>query len=419
VDGVPARPVITLRAAAPGDRAGVAYDTLTVARRLRDVGCDVTGDDPLAVTPPSWRPDLTEPVDLTEEVIRLEGYDNVPSVLPAAPAGLGLTRTQRLLRRVGRALADAGYAEVVPYPFIAAASLDALLLADDDPRRRAPRLANPVSDAEPLLATTLLPGLLAALARNVGRGIGDVALFQVAPVFRERPSPGTAPHPSLDTRPSPDDLAALDAALPDQPLHLGVVLTGLREPRGHWGSGRTASWQDAVQAVRVAASSVNGGVAVRAGDAAPWHPGRCAELLVDGEVIGWAGELHPRACAALGVPPRTCATELALQPVLDAAPAYVPTPALSTYPPAQVDVALVVTADTPALDVENALRAGAGDLLEDVTLFDVYTGPQVPEGHRSLAYQLRFRAPDRTLTADEVNAMRDAAVAATGATLRA
>jgi phenylalanyl-tRNA synthetase beta chain len=419
----PPRPVITLRATAPGDRAGVAYDAATVRRRLEDVGCAVTeaGDAAFDVTPPSWRPDLTEPVDLTEEVIRLEGYDNVPSVLPAAPAGRGLTRSQRLLRRVGRALADAGYAEVVPYPFMAESAYDALLLPEDDVRRRAARLANPVSDAEPLLATTLLPGLLNTLARNVGRGFADVALFQVAPVFLD-PDPREAPRPGVDARPSPDALAALDASLPQQPLHLGVVLTGARDPRGHWGAARDAEWADAVEAVRIAARAVGGDVAVRAGDAAPWHPGRCAELVVDGEVVGHAGELHPRACAALGVPPRTCAAELALEPVFAATPEHVPAPALATYPPSHVDVALVVALDTPAADVEAALRSGAGDLLEDVRLFDVYAGPQVGEGRRSLAYQLRFRAPDTTLTDERVNAMRDAAVAsaatATGATLR-
>jgi phenylalanyl-tRNA synthetase beta chain len=422
VAALPERPVITLAISEPGRRAGMTYTPDTVRRRLADVGCAVTGDDPLTVTPPSWRPDLTEPVDLTEEVIRLEGYDEVPSVLPPAPAGRGLSRPQRLVRRLGRALAYAGYAEVAPYPFMAETALDALLLPEGDDRRRAVRLANPVSDAEPLLATTLLPGLLAVLARNVGRGLADVALFQLAPVAIER-STATAPRPSLDDRPAPDVLAALDATLPDQPLHLGVVLTGAREPRGHWGSGRTSSWQDAVEAIRVAAASVAAPVSIRRGDAAPWHPGRCAEIVVDGEVAGYAGELHPRACAALGVPPRSCAAEVSLDVVFAAAIEHVPAPALSTFPPATVDVALVVTVETLAADVEAALRAGAGDLLEDVRLFDVYTGPQAGEGRKSLAYQLRFRAPGATLTDEQVNAMRDAAVAhtatETGATLRA
>jgi phenylalanyl-tRNA synthetase beta chain len=421
VVALPERVVIALPAALPGDRAGVPYPTATVRQRLAEVGCSVTGDDPLLVTPPSWRPDLTEPVDLTEEVMRLEGYDAIPSVLPPAPAGLGLTRRQRLLRRLGRALAAAGYAEVVPYPFMAESAFDALLLPADDVRRRAPRIANPVSDAEPLLSTTLLPGLLTVLARNVGRGLTDAGAFQVAPVFLARES-DAAPRPGVEDRPAPDVLDALDAALPDQPTHLGVVLTGLREPRGHWGPGRTASWEDAVEAARLAARTLGAPLTVRRGNAPPWHPGRCAELLVDGEPAGWAGELHPRACAALGVPLRTCAAELSLEPLLAASVEHVAAPALSTFPPANVDVALVVSTDVAAADVEDALRAGAGDLLEELRLFDVYTGPQVGEGRKSLAFQLRFRAPDATLTDEQVNAMRDAAIATaadrTGAALR-
>ena len=421
VDVVPERPVIRIAASEPARRAGVPYSQDTVVRRLTEVGCTVTGNDVLEVVPPSWRPDLTEPVDLTEEVARLEGYDAIPVELARAVPGRGLTRNQRLVRRVGRALAAAGYAEVVPYPFTAESVLDALLLPDGDDRRGAPRIANPVSDAEPLLATTLLPGLLAALARNVGRGIADVALFQVAPVCRARAAEA-APRPGVDARPDDPTLAALDAALPDQPLHLGAVLTGLREPRGHWGSGRAGEWADAVHAVRVAAEAVGATVEVRRGDLPPWHPGRCAEVVVAGTVVGHAGELHPRVCAALDLPPRTCAAEIALLPVLDAAPAHVAAPALSTFPPANVDVALVVPAETAAADVERALRSGAGDLLEEIRLFDVYTGPQAGEGRKSLAYQLRFRAPDTTLTDEQVNAMRDAAVAAaaaaTGAVLR-
>lgn len=418
---LPERPVIRMAATEPGRRAGVAYSQETVVRRLAEVGCAVSGNDVLDVVPPPWRPDLTEAVDLTEEVMRLEGYDAIPSVLPPAPAGRGLTRRQRLVRRIGRALAAAGYAEVVPYPFMAESALDALLLDSEDPRRRAPRIANPVSDAEPLLATTLLPGLAAVLARNVGRGIADAALFQVSPVAIVR-SNAAAPRTGVDDRPAPDVLDALDAALPDQPLHAGIVLTGHREPRGHWGSGRAASWEDAVEAARIVAGAVNAALEVRRGNAAPWHPGRCAELVVSGEVVGWAGEMHPRACAALGLPPRTCAAELDLDAVLAASVEHVPAPALSTFPPAHVDVALVVPLSAAAAAVEEALRAGAGDLLEELRLFDVYTGPQVGEGNKSLAYQLRFRAPGATLTDEQVNAMRDAAIAEaatrTGAALR-
>ena len=415
------RPTIVLRAAAPGARAGRVYDVATVRRRLADVGCSVTGDDPLEVVPPSWRPDLTEAVDLTEEVIRLEGYDTVPSVLPSAPAGRGLTTRQRARRWVGTALAESGYAEVALYPFMDPAALDALGLAPDDDRRAVVPIANPVAETEPVLRTTLIPGLLGALLRNVGRGTADVSLFEVGPVFLER-GPGIAPRVPVHERPADDVLAALDAALPRESEHLAIVTTGARERSGWWGPGRPAQWTDVVEATRVVVRAANSAGTVRAAAVLPWHPGRCAEIAVDGVVIGHAGELHPRVVEALGLPRGTCAAELTLEPLWERAGAVARSTSLSTFPVAAVDVAVVVDARVPAADVQSALRAGAGPLLESIRLFDVYTGDRVAIGSKSLAFALRFRAPDTTLTDDQVNALRDAAVAAahsaTGAVLR-
>jgi phenylalanyl-tRNA synthetase beta chain len=209
--------------------------------------------------------------------------------------------------------------------------------------------------------------------------------------------------------------------VPAQPWHVGVALTGNREPRGWWGPGRPAGWADAVQAARIVAATAGVELTVRAGELAPWHPGRCAELLVGDRVVGHAGELHPRVLAALELPPRTCAMELDVD-ALPAAPVPVGPP-VSAFPPVLVDLALVVPEAVPAADVEAALREGAGQLLESLRLFDVYTGAPVPAGSRSLAYALTLRAPDRTLTGEEANAARDAAVAVavarTGAALRA
>jgi phenylalanyl-tRNA synthetase beta chain len=160
---------------------------------------------------------------------------------------------------------------------------------------------------------------------------------------------------------------------------------------------------------------------VRRDEHAPWHPGRCAAFYVGETLVGHAGELHPRAIEALGLPARTCAMELEIDR-LGAVDEPVPAPTVSTFPVATQDVALVVDSSVPAADVEAALREGAGELLESLRLFDAYEGPQVGEGRRSLAYALRFRAPDRTLTVQETTAARDAAVAAaaerTGAVLR-
>src|SRR3954451_24971035 len=411
VDKRPARPVIVLDPSLPGRLVGVPYTHQVVQRRLADVGCSVAGADPLEVTAPSWRPDLRRPVDLVEEVARLEGYDALPSTVPAAPAGSGLTRSQRQRRAVGRAMAAAGYAEVLTYPFVSMEGGGAQWLDESDDRRPTVRLANPVSEEEPYLRAMLLPGQLSTLARNIARGQTDVAVFEVGTVFRGAPVAGAMPELRAGQRPSVEDLARLEEALPAQPTHLAVALSGDREPGGWWGAGRRAGWPDAVEAARIAARAVDVALAVAATELAPWHPGRCAELSVAGRVVGHAGELHPRVVEALSLPARTCAAELDLLAVLASAPDLVPSPPMSAYPPATLDVAVVVDASVPAAEVTDALADGAGPLLESLRLFDVYTGPPLGEGEKSLAFALRLRAPDRTLTAEEATALRDAAVA--------
>jgi phenylalanyl-tRNA synthetase beta chain len=420
---------ITIADDYPDRVAGQTYGHDTVVRRLRDVGCEVT--DPsagtLTVIPPSWRPDLVHPSDLAEEVIRLEGYENVPARMPRAPAGHGLTAQQRIRRLAGRSLAEAGYVEVLSQPFAATADFDRLQLPADDARRTALRLANPLSEDEPLLRTTLLPGLLRVLARNVGRGFADVALYEMGTVFRPRPgSPGIAPILPVDRGPTAAELASLEAGLPAQPLRLGVVLAGDREVPGWWGGGRPAGWQDAIEAVREVVRLTRVPFRVTADQHAPWHPGRCAAILITDDqgaerLAGHAGELHPRVVEAFRLPGRTCAAEIDMSVIETAAAALGPVeaPVISPYPVATQDVALVVAASVPAAEVEAALSAGAtgagdGSLLEEVALFDVYTGEQAGEGNKSLAYTLRFRAPDRTLTDEEVTAARDAAVAEAG-----
>jgi phenylalanyl-tRNA synthetase beta chain len=192
---------------------------------------------------------------------------------------------------------------------------------------------------------------------------------------------------------------------------------------GWWGAGRPAGWQDIIEAARVVLRASNVPFDVRSDQHEPWHPGRCAALFAqarDGreQLVGHAGELHPRVTAAFDLAPRSCAMELDLSVIETVAVAAGPAqaPRISPYPVATQDVALVVPATVPAADVEAALVAGVvssgePDLLEEVRLFDVYTGAQAGEGRKSLAYTLRFRAPDRTLTVEETTAARDAAVA--------
>ena len=444
----------------PDQVAGMVYGLDVVIERLRQVGCEISqpamppvaGDgaavgaaDPqehgrhdravLVVTPPSWRPDLTDPSDLAEDVIRLEGYERIPVRLPRATAGRGLTAKQRLRRTIGRALAGAGHVEVLSSPFGPASDADRLQLDPQDPRRRAPRIANPIREEEPLLRTTLVPGLLRVLSRNLGRGFADLALFEMGQVFLTRPQgQHSAPVLRVDRGPTVEEVAILEAALPDQPRLVAAVLSGDREAAGWWDQGRPASWADAVESARQVLRASGVRFSVQADRHAPWHPGRCAALYVELDagrrwLAGHAGELHPRVVAAFGLPARTCAMELDLSLIETAAAEQGPVqaPVISPYPVATQDVALVVAQTVPAAAVEAALvdgvaAAGTSVLLEDVRLFDVYTGEQAGPGRKSLAYSLRFRAPDRTLTADEASAARDAAVAEaarqTGAVLR-
>ncbi|PKH41982.1 phenylalanyl-tRNA synthetase beta subunit [Nocardioides alpinus] len=422
VGTAPTMPVIEV----PGDLAarvsGMSITEEQSIACLRAVGCDVAGSATLAVTPPPWRPDLTDAQDFSEEVIRLVGYDKVPSVLPTPPSGRGLTRSQQLRRRAGRTLAGEGFVEVVNFPFVGVADLDALGLTADDPRRDLLQLSNPLSAEAGFMTSTLLPGILRAAGRNVGHGTTDVAIFETGTVTLPRHS-GPAAILPVDRRPTEEEFAALDAALPAQPLHLAVVAVGDAVAGGWWGEPRPVVWSDAVEAVRSVAAALGLEVTASSVELAPWHPGRCAELSVEGEVIGHAGEVHPTVCKAFGLPKRTVAAEVDLDLLIARSVHLRQAPSFSSYPVAKEDVALVVDASVPAADVESALREGAGELLESIRLFDVFTGDQVGEGKKSLAYALRFRAPDRTLKEGEAAAARDAAVALaaerTGAVQRA
>jgi phenylalanyl-tRNA synthetase beta chain len=196
----------------------------------------------------------------------------------------------------------------------------------------------------------------------------------------------------------------------------------MRERPGWWGPGRAAAWSDPIEAARLLGRTLDVEITVRADRHAPFHPGRCAALWVGEELLGHAGELHPRAIAASELPARSCAMELSLDVLLAAVPELVSATPVSAYPAATVDVALVVRSAVPAAAVEEQLRRGGGALVESVGLFDVYEGQQVAAGHRSRAFTVRLRAQDRTLTSEEVLAARDAAIAAAveslGAVLR-
>ena len=428
VEQAPNPTVIALDPAMPGQVAGHTYEPANIEKILTALGCIV--DSKAAqwnVRVPSWRPDLVAAIDLVEEVIRIDGYEKVPATLPTAPAGRGLTPAQKLQRRVGLHLAGRGLVEVRNYPFVGAAEFDALGIPAGDSRRHAVQLANALSDEQPLMRTTLLPGLAGAVSRNLSRGFTDIALFEISSVSLLAPKQSATgvtdpPRPTVAKRPSEKEIAALEALLPMQPLHLGVLLTGALRPAALGAKPTPAAWNDVIEVALALGIELGVTIDVAAADYAPWHAGRCAALSAHGVALGYAGELAPKALENLGLPKRSVALELNLSALLDVANVVAAAPSVWTFPVAKEDIALVVKSDVAATDVLNVVRTGAGDLLEDIRLFDVYEGSQVADGHKSLAFALRFRAQDRTLAAEEVAAARqsgvDAAAKAFGATLR-
>ncbi len=418
----PVRANVTMRQALPTKVLGIDVSVDTVISALTGNGIQVAHDAEtgnIVATPPSWRFDINDPYDLVEEVLRVVGYDRVPSVLPKAPGGRGLTREQELRRRTGIALASFGLTEVKSLPFVGEGDFDKLGLDAEDERRDAVLLANPLSSEQPALTTTLMIGLLRSMSLNVSRGHDDIALFEVARVFT--PKHGVeAPIYGVDKRPTEAEYAALNEALPIQPHHAAWIMLGHKVRPTIGAAGVDYLWSDAIAVAHDLANVLNLELTVRAARLAPYHLGRCAELLLDGQVVGHAGELDPRISQAHGLPGRVMAGEVDLDALVAAAPIVGPKPNFSTFPVAKEDFAFVVPTELTAGELSDAI-AGAHEFVESVRLFDVYTGDQVTHDRKSLAYKVRLRAADRTLSDKDIKTAREAILAhaeALGAVLR-
>ena len=413
VGTVPDAVTIELPADYASKRIGIDFTEEQVTTSLVDLGATVEKNDGgYRVTAPSWRHDLETKEDLSEEVARLVGYDNIPATLPVAPPGRGLSRTQQQKRRVVQALADAGLTEVLSYPFVSKAANDTFGVAEEGAERPALKLANPISEEQGFLRTSILPGLIEVARRNHSRGFRDVALYEAGSVFLPEGKIGTESIPPLGVRPADEVLEGLFDGVPHQPLHIAAILTGHDSPAAATHTPRAWDWADALDVARLIADVLGVELAVSQGSHQAFHPGRAARLaLRSGDVVGYAGELHPKLLAAHDMPARSVAMEINVEALFEAAADVIVAKHISGFPVATQDVALVVPQDVPADDVLAALREGAGVLLEDVALFDVYSGPGIDEGKKSLAFGLRFRADDRTLTADEASEARSAAVA--------
>jgi len=394
---------------------GVDVAPAEIVKILRTIGCEVN-EKTFEVNPPSWRADLLGQADFTEEVARMVGFDKIPSILPPRPKHASLTHSQKRRRAVSMMLASRGLAEVQTFPFTNQETIDALGFLGE--RASTYRIANPMSEEFPLLRVHMVPGLLEVAQRNISRGARDFAIFEMGSIFRGVQKLVPMISPALGHKPGPEEIASIYASLPPQAFHVAGLLVGKVENEDWQGKPRSYTWQDAIAFAQEVLQLCNHSWTIKRSDIAPWHPGRCAELLIDGKPVAHAGELHPRIVEMYGLPERSSAFAVALNALPDS-PLVRPS-TVGTMPAALQDVALIIDASVSALDVEEALRAGAGDLLESISLFDRYD--KIGDGKISLAFSLVFRAADRTLTGAEVSALRDSAVKsaekATGAVLR-
>ena len=432
VNNTPRAKAIHFKASEVARVAGLDVDINRISDILTDIGCTVAGggNGEFAVTAPSWRPDLNEPCDLVEEIARLVGYDQIPITVPPAPVeGLvGLTPDQQRRRRVADELAEFGMVESLSYPFVGDDDYKAFGFDPEATKKVSVEIANPLYGDRPYLRREILP----TLATTVHAQHPTAASENAVPV-RARPrlpvDPNAPAIPALPggVRPTDEQLAALDAGLPEQPDHVAGILTGLAEDDGWMGGKRPVDWSDAVEAVRRIAGRIGAAIELDqpAADDVPvqWHPGRAARVMVGDVFTGWVGELHPRVNEALGFPAHSAAFELnltALFATLTGKP--VQAKPISTFPPVKQDLAFTVDETVTAGQLENVIRKAVGANLESIELFDVFTGEQVGEGKKSLAYAVVFRSPSKTLSAEDSDAIRKAIVAEAaeiGAQLRA
>lgn len=409
---------IELPFAFASELVGIDYENQQVLDLLHQIGCELTvHDDAVTVTPPSWRPDLRHKTDLVEEIARLAGYHLIPSRIPVAPPGRGLTPRQQFRRRALSALAGAGFTEVLNYPFYSEKQNREFSSSP------ALRLENPMQGDSPELRNSMLPGLLEAAARNLSRGNTNLALIEEGSVFLPASGSATTSLPVGNQRPSHEQLAQLNASIPLQPRHLAGVALGDWLPQAPGQQAVQAGYPQAILAVEQIARAAGVGFELRQGTPLGFHSGRAAEVLVGGEVVGQVGEIDPAITAEYHLPRRVAAFELNLDAVFAHAPQVLQAAELLVMPAATQDLSLLVDASVPAAQLMAVIREGAGELLEDVTLVDDYRGENVPQGSKSVTFSLRFRAADRTLTQAEASQSKDAAVALAnqkfGATLRA
>jgi phenylalanyl-tRNA synthetase beta chain len=378
---------LTLRKPRLDEILGTSIPADETASILERLGCSVESHpDRFEVTVPSFRPDLEREIDLVEEVVRVWGMERVEPTLPTGAGRMGgLTAEQRWRNRIGETLRACGLNETMTYAFSDPGDLEkaSMALAADE---LAVELLNPMSVEQAHLRRSLLPGLLRSVSYNQRRGIANVHLYEIGSVFwtgegRKQP------------KERPTVAGVLTGAWSEASWNGPVSELGFFDGKGVVEALVDRLWIERFK--------------VREAQLSWLQPGRAAELLIGGEVIGWLGEVHPVVLERFEADAPVVAFELDLTRLVRAARdtrAFAEPP---RYPAVDLDIAIVVSDDVSSERIEQAIMSAGGKLLESTRLFDVYQGTGVPEGKKSMAFALRYRAPDRTLTTDEVEAAHD------------
>lgn len=383
-----------------GRHLGEGFDRERITDLLSRLHFGVEGEDTLRVKVPSYRPDVTRPIDLVEEIARLADYDTFGARLRLGTGG-GLSQSDRLTRRLRSGLTALGYNQAITIPFVMPAEVESFSAPDDHELNELVLVKNPLSEEEAVLRPTLLPGLLRVLRHNRNRGIGDVAVFEIGRVFHARPWNE-------------------DRRVPSQPTRLGLAATGVVGARTLAGEGHHADAHAALALMRHLTEELGLDVVLKQGRQPGYHPTRTAAVLAGGEVIGHVGELHPITARAFDLEGRVAVGEVDLEPLL-AARASVEYEPVSPYPPADFDLSFEVAADTPSSVLADRVAAAGAGLVESARVFDEFQGGSLPEDRKALAIRIRLRAPDHTLEASEIAEVRAKMVevaASQGAKLR-
>ncbi|HEU4392160.1 MAG TPA: phenylalanine--tRNA ligase subunit beta [Solirubrobacterales bacterium] len=414
----PAPPSIGLRAARVEGLLGMAVPQADQSAYLERLGFGVEpdGDDLRVEVPPDRHHDVTREVDLIEEVGRVHGFDrHLPTTLPAVAEKVGgLSREQQLRRRAEDVLRDLGLDQVVGWSFTDPGEGGRLRLPEGDPRAEPVLLANPLSEDQSAMRTSLLGSLLDVASRNLAHDADAVALFESGQVYLNLPPMGRNATHIEGNRPV-DPLAGVfvgERAAPfGEPHRLAALASGALVERSWRGGGEPADYFSLKAVLEALAGQLGVGLSFEAAPEPFLHPGRAAAISIAGVPIGWIGEVHPLVCREWDVE-AAAGFEIATAALVGAATVGEEAfEDVTTYPAVHQDIAVVVPADVTAVAVHDAVLEGGGELLRSARAFDLYEGEQLGAGRKSLALRLEFRAADRTLTDEEVAGLRDSIVA--------